>query len=74
MKTVKEIYQGKWITPKQDLPAENNKIAFITKAGDSEYFMAGYFKEGYFFDDGMGEKHEPEKVMYWMPLPELPKE
>ena len=59
---------GRWISVKDSLPHSFADVLVATEHGD---IGIGYFNQKWGLACGV---FEPEDIVYWMPLPEPPKE
>lgn len=60
-----------WISVKDRLPENFQKVLCFTRYGDYAVFRWNYID--YMWNDGI-EWYKEKDVLWWMPLPEPPKE
>ena len=64
--------ERRWISISERLPSKNDDYLVIPFSEDAdEYYIIAQFIDGVFLDD---YDEKIDDILYWMPLPELPKE
>lgn len=62
-----------WINAEKQLPTNGETVAIAISLGEDVYLRTGWHRDsGEWFQSGLGIIEG--KVIYWMHLPELPKE
>lgn len=76
---INELEEGGWISTKDRLPENNNDYLIIHRKfnrPETDIIEVFSYENNEWWDDGYKFKTNPDyrTVVYWMPLPEKPKE